>query len=175
MGSKIKEIHHGYRYRNWRDTVLENGNYRCCKCGVTEDLTADHIKPISTNPELGFDVENGRVLCNSCRVEDMLEGVASGRFKKSRERDNGKYGFLVSEPILYSEPIPCKGKLSFFIPEPTESSDKKKLICKKTNISLEMMGFEQLNQCVICDDGCEDMENIMAGLITRRQGVISGK
>lgn len=29
----------------------------------------------------------------------------------------GKYGFVLSDPILYDKPIPCKGKLGFFIPE----------------------------------------------------------
>jgi len=34
----------------------------------------------------------------------------------------GKYGFTVSEPILYDEPIPCRGKLNFFTPELTQVS-----------------------------------------------------
>jgi len=29
----------------------------------------------------------------------------------------GMYGFLLANPILYDEPIPCKGKLGFFEPE----------------------------------------------------------
>jgi hypothetical protein len=28
----------------------------------------------------------------------------------------GKYGFLLSIPVLYDQPIPCKGKLNFFKP-----------------------------------------------------------
>ncbi len=31
----------------------------------------------------------------------------------------GKYGFTVSEPILYDEPISCRGQLNFFTPELT--------------------------------------------------------
>ena len=34
----------------------------------------------------------------------------------------GKYGFTVSEPILYDKPIPCKGQLNFFTPILTEVS-----------------------------------------------------
>jgi hypothetical protein len=28
----------------------------------------------------------------------------------------GKYGFVLANPILYTMPIPCKGKLGFFEP-----------------------------------------------------------
>ena len=34
----------------------------------------------------------------------------------------GKYGFVLANPILYENPIACKGKLGFFIPELTEVS-----------------------------------------------------
>ena len=29
----------------------------------------------------------------------------------------GKYGFLLSNPVLYDRSIPCRGKLNFFVPE----------------------------------------------------------
>ena len=29
----------------------------------------------------------------------------------------GKYGFVLSNPILYDHPVPCKGKLNFFMPD----------------------------------------------------------
>ena len=29
----------------------------------------------------------------------------------------GKYGFLLSNPVLYDHPIPCRGKLNFFVPD----------------------------------------------------------
>jgi len=29
----------------------------------------------------------------------------------------GKYGFILANPVLYENPIPCKGKLNFFEPE----------------------------------------------------------
>ena len=32
----------------------------------------------------------------------------------------GKYGFTVSEPVLFDVPIPCKGQLNFFTPILTE-------------------------------------------------------
>lgn len=82
MERKTSTMHHGYQYRGWRKHVLRNGNHRCSICGGTEDLTADHIKPVATYPELAYDVPNGRILCNKCRVRDMLEGIQMNRFKR---------------------------------------------------------------------------------------------
>jgi hypothetical protein len=31
----------------------------------------------------------------------------------------GKYGFVLSDPVLYDKPIPCRGQLGFFKPEIT--------------------------------------------------------
>lgn len=33
----------------------------------------------------------------------------------------GKYSFLFRDPVLYGNPIPCKGKLGFFKPDLTEA------------------------------------------------------
>lgn len=35
----------------------------------------------------------------------------------SQWHDVGMYGFLLANPELYDEPIPCKGRLGFFTPE----------------------------------------------------------
>ncbi len=64
--------------------MLDVGNHQCCLCGSTEKLTVDHIKPRSVFPELFYEVSNGRVLCEKCRVRDMLEGIRNGAFRRSR-------------------------------------------------------------------------------------------
>jgi 5-methylcytosine-specific restriction endonuclease McrA len=38
----------------------------CTSCGAVDDLTLDHIIPISVEPELALAVENGQVLCRPC-------------------------------------------------------------------------------------------------------------
>ncbi len=87
------DIHKGSRYKIWRNAVLKNGNYKCCLCGATDNLTADHIKPVSTYPELVLHVKNGRVLCEPCRVRNMLESHRNGLFIKrwryKNETDRG--------------------------------------------------------------------------------------
>ena len=53
-------------YKKWRHDVFERDDHKCVNCGSTEDLRADHIKPVSKHPELIHDINNGRVLCKAC-------------------------------------------------------------------------------------------------------------
>ena len=68
----------------WRKGVMRKGNYKCAKCGALEDLTADHILPVVSHPELTFDIDNGRILCNKCRVKDMLKNCSLGIFRPKK-------------------------------------------------------------------------------------------
>jgi 5-methylcytosine-specific restriction endonuclease McrA len=38
----------------------------CERCGSTQDLTVDHLWPVSLRPDLAWDEEWMRVLCRSC-------------------------------------------------------------------------------------------------------------
>lgn len=49
------------------------------------------------------------------------------------------------------------------------------LECGKTGKSLEGMGFEQLKECVECEEGCDAMRKLMDIPSQRRIGVITGK
>lgn len=75
MSKANKKIHHGWQYRDWQRRVFEKGKNKCCLCGSIDNLTADHIKPIVTHPHLKYSVFNGRILCNNCRVKDMLNSL----------------------------------------------------------------------------------------------------
>lgn len=55
--------------KQWRISVFERDNYTCVWCGATQNLNADHIKPWAFFPELRFDVNNGRTLCEPCHEE----------------------------------------------------------------------------------------------------------
>ena len=79
--TESEKLHHGYKYTTWRNAILRKGEYKCSRCGSIEELTVDHIQPTVTHPELAFDLDNGRVLCNKCRVKGMLEGWEHKRFK----------------------------------------------------------------------------------------------
>ena len=59
-------------YKEWRKAVYERDDYTCQICGKRGDgiyLNADHIKPLYTNPELIYDVNNGRTLCVECHKQ----------------------------------------------------------------------------------------------------------
>ncbi|KKN50756.1 hypothetical protein LCGC14_0629260 [marine sediment metagenome] len=81
---KSRKSHRGQRYIEWRYAVMNQGSYRCCLCGSTAELTADHIKPVVNYPELAFDVKNGRILCEPCRLKDMLASWEEGKFERQR-------------------------------------------------------------------------------------------
>lgn len=82
----ITPIHRAIRtsteYKNWRKVVFERDSYTCQKCQKTGGkLNADHIKPFSTHPELRFDIDNGRTLCEEChRKTDTWGGTT--KYKK---------------------------------------------------------------------------------------------
>lgn len=49
-----------------RKKVLRKYGKVCMKCGNTENIHVDHIKPRSLFPELELDFENMQVLCQTC-------------------------------------------------------------------------------------------------------------
>jgi 5-methylcytosine-specific restriction endonuclease McrA len=67
VSSLRTKIYHTFEYQNWRNAVFERDNYTCVFCGEKDKtLNADHIKSWENYPELRFDVNNGRTLCESC-------------------------------------------------------------------------------------------------------------
>lgn len=55
------------QYHKWSRLVKERDNYTCVLCGYQgRELHADHIKPFYSNPELRFELTNGRTLCVPC-------------------------------------------------------------------------------------------------------------
>lgn len=76
------DIHKGRKYKIWQLKVFRKDGYTCCICGSSDNLTADHIKPVVLYPELIYDVSNGRTLCDKCRVKDMLKSLQLGILKR---------------------------------------------------------------------------------------------
>ena len=65
------------KYKRWRKSVLERDNYTCQICGQKKNLEVDHIKPMAIFKNLSTDIDNGRVLCHSCRINtDTYAGRA---------------------------------------------------------------------------------------------------
>jgi hypothetical protein len=68
----------------WVKIVLENANYECEICGSIEKLNAHHIIPVSINPLLAEDIDNGVCLCKKCHYEIVhkLPGCSLGYLRK---------------------------------------------------------------------------------------------
>lgn len=65
-----RKLRNSLDYEEWRKSVFERDNYTCQGCGtIGEYLHADHIKSFSDNPELRFEVSNGRTLCVPCHYK----------------------------------------------------------------------------------------------------------
>lgn len=83
--SPSSNSHKGWPYKEWQQAVFAKDGYKCVICGNTNDLTADHIFPVVSHPELKYQVSNGRTLCDKCRVEDMLKGWQKGIFRRTKQ------------------------------------------------------------------------------------------
>lgn len=64
-----RAIRVSFEYRQWRKKVLERDKYTCILCDSKDKIEVDHIKAFADYPKLRFEVDNGRVLCNSCHVK----------------------------------------------------------------------------------------------------------
>jgi hypothetical protein len=54
-------------YKDWKKRVLQEGEYRCLRCGSLDDLCVHHIQDYQTHPEKKVDPNNGAVLCRCCQ------------------------------------------------------------------------------------------------------------
>lgn len=78
--SAAMKIRGSAEYGAWRRAVFERDDYTCVHCGQRGGkLSADHIKPFSTHPELRLSVPNGRTLCIPCHLKTDTWGTKALR------------------------------------------------------------------------------------------------
>lgn len=69
QGGKTKfssRIRNWKAYKDWQKEVFERDDYTCQDCSSKKELHSHHIKPVSTHPELVFELSNGKTLCKTC-------------------------------------------------------------------------------------------------------------
>ncbi len=62
-----------------RVRVLEAYNHKCNVCDSTESLELDHIRPVYTHPELGFDFDNVQILCSKCHMSKTTQEIIASK------------------------------------------------------------------------------------------------
>ena len=79
-----KRIRMSAEMREWRLAVFERDDWTCQECGVRGGvvLNVDHIKPFAYFPELRFDVDNGRTLCEPRHRETETYGIKGVRLMR---------------------------------------------------------------------------------------------
>ena len=60
--------HNTKEHRQWAEAVKRRDNYQCTTpgCNETRHLQAHHIEPASDRPDLAYNIDNGRTLCQAC-------------------------------------------------------------------------------------------------------------
>lgn len=85
--SKAMRIRNSREYATWRTAVYERDDYTCKQCGQKGGrLTAHHIKPFSTHPELAMDLANGQTLCLPCHRKTDTWGHRATKPSAPRNR-----------------------------------------------------------------------------------------
>jgi HNH endonuclease len=92
-----------HKLRVFTTRVLERDNFECQHCYATKNLHIHHIKKRKTNPELGYDVNNGITLCSKCHkiFENWIDAPWNRR--KICEGCNRQISAYWEEPIPFNK------------------------------------------------------------------------
>lgn len=75
-------IRHSREYKNWRKSVFQRDNYKCCSCGKKGGyLEAHHVKSFALHKHLRFIVDNGKTLCKKCHKVTDNYGFSTSKHR----------------------------------------------------------------------------------------------
>lgn len=76
-------------------------------------------------PHEQWDIHGGTLMDMENNPASVYRGAIIGEIEITdcvTESDSpwfcGRYGFLLARPVIYCQPVPCKGRLGFWQPEP---------------------------------------------------------
>jgi len=81
VGLVSKNLRQRPEYMQWRRKIIRRDGYKCIQCGSEKKLTADHIIPVVENPDLIFEISNGRTLCWPCHNQVTINWRKTRRLK----------------------------------------------------------------------------------------------
>ena len=82
VGLVSKNLRQRPQYMQWRRKIIRRDGYKCIQCDSEKKLTVDHIIPVVENPDLIFEISNGRTLCWDCHNQVTI------KWRKSRRLQN---------------------------------------------------------------------------------------
>jgi hypothetical protein len=59
---------HDARVTEWRNKVLQRDDYKCVRCGSTDNIEVHHVLKWAEYPRGRVDINNGITLCNECHA-----------------------------------------------------------------------------------------------------------
>lgn len=77
------------KYKEWQLAVLVRDEYKCVRCCSMRSLEVDHIKDWLHHPELRYDVDNGRTLCQPCHKYEHTLKALLGSLEYEKQRGQG--------------------------------------------------------------------------------------
>lgn len=102
MATKKGDPRLSRKYREVRLRVLARDGYVCFYCGHEgqdgNNLTIDHIIPVSKSPELAIDESNMRIACKSCNS------------KKGSRNERVFLDSMRTPPVFPERPSPTRSK-----------------------------------------------------------------
>jgi len=86
-----------------RKRVLRTYGAKCMKCGSTEDIHVDHIKPRSKYKKLQYRFDNLQVLCKKCNMEKSNFNEIDYRPKLKDEQEEKLSLIFAGASLIKSE------------------------------------------------------------------------
>lgn len=83
------------RWKRLRWEILRRDRFRCVLCGTPGPLEIDHVLPVRSHPELGFDPANLQTLCPSCHGRKTQQETGN----KPLSEDRRAWAALLKEPF----------------------------------------------------------------------------
>lgn len=93
------------RWKALRQLAKRRDGFACVKCGSCQRLQVDHVKPLRSDPDRAFDINNTQTLCGTCHSKKTR--VECGHPELSPERQQWREFMRLRPPsTLHTKETP---------------------------------------------------------------------